>query len=146
MPRISGIRRYIRSGRTDSSVRRQVDDELAFHFAMRVDELVASGMTPEAARAEAEKRFGDVAAVRAQLARLDHERLGEERRADWWSALGQDARYAARGLRRSPVFTVGVILLVRRWRSRSGASSRPCCSMRRHGIRLCSRSLPHHCC
>ena len=91
-------------------MRRQVDDELAFHFAMRVDELVAGGMTPEAARAEAEKRFGDVATVRAQLARLDHERLGEERRADWWSALGQDARYAARGLLRSPVFTVGVIL------------------------------------
>ena len=110
MPRIPGIRRYIRSGRDETSVRRQVDDELAFHFEMCVAELVTQGLTPDAARREAERRFGDVAAVREGLARIDRERLGDERRADWWSALGQDARYAARGLRRSPVFTVGVVL------------------------------------
>src|SRR5687767_11741588 len=110
MPRIPGIRRYITSGRHETSVQRQVDDELAFHFEMCVAELVAQGLTPDAARREAEQRFGDVAAVRDRLARIDRERLGEERRADWWSALGQDARYAARGLRRSPVFTVGVVL------------------------------------
>ena len=110
MPRIPGIRPYIRSGRSETSVQRQVDDELAFHFTMCVDELVARGLSPEAARAEAERRFGDITTVRQRMARLDRERLGEERRADWWTALGQDARYAARGLRRSPVFTIGVIL------------------------------------
>jgi predicted permease len=96
-------------GKSDA-IRRQVDDEIAFHFAMCVDELVASGMTADQARAEAERRFGDVEAVRERLARLDRARLGEQRRADWWSALGQDARYAARGLGRSPAFTVGVVL------------------------------------
>jgi predicted permease len=110
MPRIPGIRPYVRSGRGEASVRRQVDDELAFHFAMCVDDLVARGMTPEQAKAEAERRFGDVEAVRERLARIDGERIGTERRADWWSALGQDARYAARGLKRSPAFTVGVVL------------------------------------
>src|SRR5215208_1501883 len=110
MPKIPGGRRYVRSGGSDTSVRRQVDDELAFHFDMCVTDLVARGMTPQAARAEAERRFGNVASVRDQLTRLDRERLGDERRADWWSALGQDARYAGRGLRRSPVFTAGVVL------------------------------------
>ena len=110
MPRIPGVRRYVRSGSSDGSVRRRVDDELAFHFDMCVADLVAGGMTPDAARAEAERRFGNVASVREQLTRLDRERLGEERRADWWNALGQDARYAVRGLRRSPVFTIGVVL------------------------------------
>ena len=110
MPRIPGIRRYTRNRPNGENVERQVDDELAFHFAMCVDELVANGMTPGEARAEAVRRFGDVAEVRRGLTRLDRERIRDERRADWWSALSQDARYAVRGLRRTPVFTIGVVL------------------------------------
>ena len=110
MPMIPGLRRYLRAGRGGANVERQVDDEIAFHLAMCVDELVARGMRPEEARAEAERRFGDVAAARARLARIDRERLGNERRADWASALGQDLRYAARGLERTPAFTVGVVV------------------------------------
>ena len=108
--RIPGLRRYTRNRLTGENVERQVDDELAFHFGMWVDELVARGMTPEQARAEAERRFGDVSKVRRRLARLDRERIRDERRADWWSALSQDARYAIRGLRRTPVFTIGVVI------------------------------------
>jgi predicted permease len=110
VPRIPGIRRYTRTGRSADNIGRQVDDEIAFHFAMCVDELVSRGMTREQARAEAERRFGDVASVRSRLTRLDRERIREERHADWWSAIAQDARYAARGFRRSPAFTIGVII------------------------------------
>ena len=109
MARIPGLRRYLRAGRGDATIRRQIDDELAFHFDMCVAELVARGATHDEARREAERRFGDVAAVRERLARLDRARLYGERRADWWSAMAQDTRYAARGLRRSVGFTVGVV-------------------------------------
>ena len=39
---------------------RDVDDELAFHLDMRVRRLVDAGWSPEAAREEALRQFGDV--------------------------------------------------------------------------------------
>jgi hypothetical protein len=43
---IDGIRRaFLRSGR--GSVTTDVSDELAYHFARRVDELVAGGLSPK---------------------------------------------------------------------------------------------------
>jgi predicted permease len=110
VPRIPGLRRYTRNRIIGENVQRQVDDELAFHFATCVDELVSRGMTTEQARAEAERRFGDVSKVRRRLTRIGRERVRDERRAGWWSALSQDTRYAVRGLRRTPVFTIGVVL------------------------------------
>jgi len=106
---IPGIRRLFRLGGVHD-VESAVDDELRFHFEMTVRELVAGGMREDEARREAERRFGDVAAARKRLASLDRERVNAERRADWWSAVGQDLRYALRGLRLKPGFTAGVVL------------------------------------
>ena len=38
---------------------RDVDDELAFHVDMRAAELQARGLSAEAAKLEAQRRFGD---------------------------------------------------------------------------------------
>src|SRR3712207_9298495 len=46
------------------AVAAQVDEELAFHLAMRAAEFEAGGMTPERARAEALRRMGDLDRVR----------------------------------------------------------------------------------
>jgi hypothetical protein len=42
-----------------SSVDRDVDSELGFHFEERIADLTARGRTPAEARAEAEREFGD---------------------------------------------------------------------------------------
>ncbi|RPI57807.1 MAG: hypothetical protein EHM55_00525 [Acidobacteria bacterium] len=53
-----------------------VDDELRFHLDSKVDDLVAQGWSPEAARQEAERQFGDVTRLRKMGEQLgqSHER------------------------------------------------------------------------
>jgi predicted permease len=96
--------------RTSSGVERLVDDELRFHLDMTVRELMASGMTPDEARREAERRFGDVGLVRDRLAQIDRQRVGQQRRAEWWSGFWQDLRYALRGTRLQPGFAAVIII------------------------------------
>ena len=110
MARIPGLRRLFRIGETESALQRDAEDEVRFHLEMKVQELVARGMSPEVARQEALRRFGDVHRTRESIERIDRERLGRERRAAWWSALAQDGRYALRGLARQPAFTAVVVL------------------------------------
>ncbi len=104
-----GLRRAFRLGRA-ADVEREVEDELDHHFDLAVRELTERGLGAEEARREAQRRFGDVAATRRRLVALDRGRAASERRADWWGALGQDLRYALRGLRLRPGFAAAVIV------------------------------------
>src|SRR5262245_2236117 len=110
MPRLSGIRRLLHITPNRAGIERAVDDELRFHLEMTMRDLVKNGMTPDEARAEATRRFGDLDRTRERLATIDRARAGQERRAEWWSAAGQDVRYALRGLRLKPGFTAAVVL------------------------------------
>jgi predicted permease len=87
-----------------------VDSEVAFHLEMRVRELVAQGMTPEAARAAALERFGDVDRITETCRDLGRRRNEDMRRAEWLTELRHDLRYAVRGLRSSPGFTAVALL------------------------------------
>src|SRR4051812_10131189 len=110
MPLAHEFRRFFRLDRGTADVEREVDDELRFHFEMTRRELMSKGMSDEQARAELERRFGNVDQARDDMKRLDRERVSRERRAEWWSAVTGDVRYALRGMKRNPTFVLGVVL------------------------------------
>jgi predicted permease len=91
-------------------VERDVDAELAFHLEMRVRTLVARGLDPAAARAQALRQFGDWDAVRAECLDIDYEKERAVKRANYFQELRQDAAYALRSLRHNAGFALVVVL------------------------------------
>ena len=89
--------------------RRDVEDELAFHLEMRVQELVRRGEAPERARALALERFGDYETSRTECVEIDRRRGRRMARTEYFTELRQDAAYALRNLRRTPGFTTVAI-------------------------------------
>src|SRR6476646_577218 len=88
----------------------EVDDELKFHLEMRARELVEQGYEPGAARREAERRFGDVARVRAACRIEGQGRDRVLKRHAYISELWRDIWFTCRSLRRSPCFSIVAIL------------------------------------
>jgi putative ABC transport system permease protein len=101
-------RRYLRFWRRD--VRADIDDELAFHFRARIDELTEHGLAPDEARARALEEFGDVNVVRTDLQAIDRRMERRDRRAEWLDGWRQDLVYSARSLRRTPGVTLTIVL------------------------------------
>jgi predicted permease len=97
-------RRYLRMVRPDP--RADLDDELRDHLESAIDALVAGGMTRDAARDEALRRFGDPRKVRADVERIDAVDAARRSRAGALEAFTYDVRHGARALRRSPTFTL----------------------------------------
>jgi hypothetical protein len=88
----------------------EVDSELEFHLQMRVDELIALGMTEADARAEALRRFGNLGRTRGDLTRDGESRARRHRTVAWLEDLVQDLRLALRGMRRRPALAAVAIL------------------------------------
>lgn len=105
-------RRFRFPWRSTARIRRDVDDELAFHLVEKTAALERQGMTPEDARAEALRQFGDLEAAREELVAAD--RRGERRLIllILLDDLARDVRLAWRSLWRTPGFTAVAVLVL----------------------------------
>src|SRR6516225_10212016 len=75
----------------------ELGEELAFHFDQLVQENLAEGMDPQAARLAASRTLGNTGLLEEQC--RDH------RRVQWLHDLKEDALYGLRMMRKSPGFT-----------------------------------------
>jgi len=99
-----GVRRQLRvPGKRDPQ--READDEIRLHLELRTRQLIDEGMTPDEARAEAERRFGEVDDQRALLIESNARHARAARLREWLEGLRQDFRFAVRTLRRDIGFT-----------------------------------------
>jgi len=89
-----------------------VHDELSFHLAAKVDDLVAQGWRPDDAREEAERLFGDLRSVEDMGELLGRQRQRRRRTRDRFEEILQDLRYALRTLRRERGFTLITVLIL----------------------------------
>ena len=87
-----------------------VDEEIAFHLAMREERLRARGLAPDDARETARRRFGDLEQVRREMMEIDREQARRVRATDTLEDMMQDVVFALRGLRRAPGFALAAIL------------------------------------
>ena len=79
-----------------------LDEEIAFHLNALVDQYLAQGMTPEAARAAARREMGHLEPVK--------EECREARNVNFVENVFKDLHFGLRMLRRSPGFSTLAIL------------------------------------
>ena len=81
--------------------RRELDEELRFHFEALVEQNIKHGLSPEEARRAARVAFGDMEKAAEQTS-------GQY--PGWWlETVGQDIRYGVRGLGRNLLFAVASV-------------------------------------
>jgi putative ABC transport system permease protein len=99
-----GILRKIGNLLDRTRVDRDIEAELENHIAMRTEENIARGMTPEAAGRNARLRFGNLSAMRERVVAADTT-LALDR-------VWADVRYGWRRLFKSPGFSTTAILTI----------------------------------
>jgi predicted permease len=104
--RYAGLRSLLRGGRTEEEIR----EEFAHHMTSRIEDYMASGLTPEAAREEAMRRLGDVERYVGETRAIDRSRAQERRRREWVGSARREVRQALRSLARSPLFALVAVL------------------------------------
>jgi putative ABC transport system permease protein len=90
--------------RSRSGREKQLADEIEFHIQMQTEENLRTGMPPEEARRAAVLQFGGVESVK--------DRYRDQQGLPFLENLIADLRYAVRGCRRSPGFTLTAVSML----------------------------------
>ena len=88
----------------------ELREEMDAHILHRVDDLIAEGLDPAAARAQAEAEFGDPVRFEREVVRAFRKTRRAHRLAGWFEDLAMDFRYAVRQLRRGPAFALVAVV------------------------------------
>jgi hypothetical protein len=103
-------RRYLRFWGPAPSA--DIEDEFAFHMQAKVDELVAAGYSPEDARQEAKRRFGQLKPLHRECLMIRQQQDVKASRAVYFAGWFRDLQYALRVLSRSKTIVVAAVLIL----------------------------------
>jgi predicted permease len=102
---VKKLRRFVkrltssaRTGRDEERLRAEIEE----HLASQIEDNLRAGLSPEEARRQAALKFGAIEAMK--------EEYRDKRGLPFIETLAQDTRYTLRRLRKSPAFTVTVVL------------------------------------
>jgi hypothetical protein len=104
------MKRSLRSWLWRVPLDQEFDEEIELHIEMRTRELVADGMDPTHARAEAIRRMGDLDAFKRTCVEMGRKRDREMSMTLWLEEFRDDVKFALRQLRRAPAFTLVAVL------------------------------------
>ncbi|MDQ6829239.1 MAG: ABC transporter permease, partial [Gemmatimonadota bacterium] len=102
--------RELRAMLRGERVEPDLTEEFESHIELRTEENVARGMSPEDARRDALRRFGDLDSYRRETRVIDERIVRERRRTDSLDALRREMRTAVRSLLRNPGFSLIALL------------------------------------
>src|SRR5262245_1033695 len=87
---LKGFLRRVRGMWRSETIHQEITDELQFHIDMRAEENIRRGMSPDEARRDAERNFGNLTRIK--------EPGYDVRGGRWLETVLQDLRYGARSV------------------------------------------------
>ncbi len=99
---LKNILRRVQGLWRSETVHKEIADELQFHIDMRVEENIRRGMSPDEARRDAERRFGNLTRIKEQGY--------DVRGGRWLETVWQDLRYGMRMLLKNITVTLVAVL------------------------------------
>src|SRR5262245_26887720 len=97
-----GFCRRLRNTLLRSPAAGELEEEVRSHIDERTEEYIRDGLSPQEARNQALRKFGNKAAITDQVRDVDTLR--------WLERTASDVRYSCRAFRRNPIFATTTVL------------------------------------